>query len=130
MNKVHELLGQPSYISYMFILYIQQKGISMQISGTETIRTQIQPSKRKREISKITNSQNTKRRYGQRMQSLVCLFCVVNYTIIFPYMCPLLRMNDGDYKMKHYHYSDRSDEHGSKLFSGISSKNKMKRNYS
>ena len=29
-------------------------------SGTEAIRTQIQPSKPKREISNITNSQNTK----------------------------------------------------------------------
>ena len=34
---------------------------SMQRPGTETIKTQIQPSKPKREITKITNSQNTKR---------------------------------------------------------------------
>ena len=33
---------------------------SMQRSGTEAIRTQIQQSKRKREITNITNSQNTK----------------------------------------------------------------------
>ena len=37
----------------------------MQRSGTETIRTQLQPSKPKREMTNITNSQNTKRRYGQ-----------------------------------------------------------------
>ena len=37
----------------------------MQRSGTEAIRTQIQPSKPKREVTKITNSQNTKRSYGQ-----------------------------------------------------------------
>ena len=37
----------------------------MQRSGTEAIRTQIQPSKPKREITKITNNQNTKRIYGQ-----------------------------------------------------------------
>ena len=37
----------------------------MQRSGTEAIRTQIQPSKPKPEITKITNSQNTKRTYGQ-----------------------------------------------------------------
>ena len=37
---------------------------SMQILGTEAIRTQIQPSKPKREITKITNSQNTNRTYG------------------------------------------------------------------
>ena len=35
----------------------------MQRSGTEAIRTQIQPSER--EITNITNSQNTKRTYGQ-----------------------------------------------------------------
>ena len=33
---------------------------SMQRSGSEAIRTQIQPLKPKREISNITNSQNTK----------------------------------------------------------------------
>ena len=32
----------------------------MQRSGTEAIRTQIQPSKPKRKITNITNSQNTK----------------------------------------------------------------------
>ena len=37
----------------------------MQRSGTEAIRTQIQPSKPKREITNITNSQNTRRTYGQ-----------------------------------------------------------------
>ena len=35
----------------------------MQGPGTESIRTQIQPSKSKLEISKITNSQYTKRTY-------------------------------------------------------------------
>ena len=37
----------------------------MQRLGTEAFRTQIQPSKPKREITKITNSQNTRRTYGQ-----------------------------------------------------------------
>ena len=41
----------------------------MQRTGNETIRTQIQPSKPKREINKITNSQNTKRIYGQPVSS-------------------------------------------------------------
>ena len=35
----------------------------MQRSGSEAIRTQIQPLKPKREITQITNSQNTKRTY-------------------------------------------------------------------
>ena len=43
---------------------------SMQRSGTEAIRTQIQPSKPKREITNITNSQNTKRIYGQSSEQL------------------------------------------------------------
>ena len=43
---------------------------SMQRSGTEAIRTQIQPSKPKREITYITNSQNTKRPYGQPSEQL------------------------------------------------------------
>ena len=43
---------------------------SMQRSGTEAIRTQLQPSKQKREITNITNSQNTKRTYGQPSEQL------------------------------------------------------------
>ena len=42
----------------------------MQRSGTEAIRTQIQLSKPKREIAYITNSQNTKRTYGQPSEQL------------------------------------------------------------
>ena len=42
----------------------------MQRSGIESIRTQIQPSKSKREITNITNSQNTKRTYGQLSEKL------------------------------------------------------------
>ena len=42
----------------------------MQRSGTEEIRTQSQPSKPKREITKITNSQNTKRTYSQPSEQL------------------------------------------------------------
>ena len=43
---------------------------SMQISGTKAIRTQIQPSKPKRDITNITKSQNTKRTYGQPSKQL------------------------------------------------------------
>ena len=43
---------------------------SMQLSGTEAIRTQIQPSKPKREITFITNNQNKKRTYGQPSEQL------------------------------------------------------------
>ena len=42
----------------------------MQISGTEAIRTQIQPSKPKRKITNITTIQNTKRTYGQPSEQL------------------------------------------------------------
>ena len=41
----------------------------MQKSGTEAIRTQLQPSKSKREITKITNSQNTKKHVVKRLSS-------------------------------------------------------------
>ena len=37
----------------------------MQLKGTKAIRTKIPPSKPKREITKITNSQNTKGPLGQ-----------------------------------------------------------------
>ena len=53
----------------------------MQRPGTEAIRTPIQPSKPKREINKITNSQNTKRTYGQPSDQL------------FPKMWPLSNPN-------------------------------------
>ena len=42
---------------------------SIQRPGTEANRTQIQPSKPKREITKITNSQNT-RTYAQPSEQL------------------------------------------------------------
>ena len=42
----------------------------MQRSGTESIRTQNQPSKLKREITYITNCQNTKITYGQLGEQL------------------------------------------------------------
>ena len=42
----------------------------MQRSGTEATRTQIQPSKPKREITKIINGQHTKRTYGQPSEQL------------------------------------------------------------
>ena len=42
----------------------------MHRSGTEAIRTQLQPSKPNREITYITNSKNTKRKYGQPSEQL------------------------------------------------------------
>ena len=42
----------------------------IQRSGTEAIKTQFQPSKSKREITNITNSQNTKRTNGQPSKQL------------------------------------------------------------
>ena len=43
---------------------------NMHSSGTEAIKTQIQPSKPKREITNITKSQNTKITYGQPSEQL------------------------------------------------------------
>ena len=42
----------------------------MQRQGTEAIRTQLQPLKPKRKITKITNNQNTKRTYGPPSEQL------------------------------------------------------------
>ena len=42
----------------------------MQKSGTEAIRTKIQPSKPKRATTNITNSHKTKRTYGQLSEQL------------------------------------------------------------
>ena len=42
----------------------------MQRSGTEAIRTLLKLSKSKREITDITNSQNTKRTFGQPSEQL------------------------------------------------------------
>ena len=60
-------------LSLMIIVRESGGGIkvkSMQRSGTEAIRTKIMPSKQKREITNITNSQNTKRTYGQTSEQL------------------------------------------------------------
>ena len=71
----------------------------MQRPGTEAIRTQIQLSKPKREITIITNSQNIKRKYGQPSEQL------------FPKRWPLgtrnrTKSNNGKYKVKRHRNSD------------------------
>ena len=71
----------------------------MQRSGTEAIITRLQPSKPKREITNITNSQNTKRTYGQPSEQL------------FPKRCPLSNPNRtknymNTRKVKHHRNSE------------------------
>ena len=71
----------------------------MQRVGTETIRTEIQPSKSKREITKITNSQNTKRTCGQPIEQF------------FPKRWPLsnpsrTKNNMNTHKLKRHRNSD------------------------
>ena len=51
------------------VLFLKVKKYA-KIRNGSTIRTQIQPSKPKREITKITNSQNTKITYGQPSEQL------------------------------------------------------------
>ena len=54
-------------------LHVDVSGLkvnSMQRSGTEAIRTQIKPSKPKREITNFTNSQNKKRTHSQSSEQL------------------------------------------------------------
>ena len=57
----------PSNANKMAIL---TKATSLQYLPTETIRPQMQPSKHKWEITKIANSQNTKRTFGQPNEQL------------------------------------------------------------
>ena len=61
-----------SSLGLVFAKVVQclEKVKSMQRSGIEAIRTQIQPSKPNREIPKITKNQNTKRTYGQPSEQL------------------------------------------------------------
>ena len=55
----------------------------MQWPGTGAFRTQILPSQQKQEITKITNSQNTKRTYGQPSGPLIPYF--VFYRLSYNY---------------------------------------------
>ena len=60
------------FMYYAFIrkFHVWIKVKSMQLSGTEAIRTKIQPSKPKRERTNITICQNTKRTFGQPGEQL------------------------------------------------------------
>ena len=76
----------------------------MQRSKPEAIRTKIQPLKPKREITKITNSQNTKRTYGLPSEQL------------FPERWPLsnpkrTKNNMNTRKVKRYRNSDIKNWH-------------------
>ena len=73
---------------------VRVKVKSMQRSGTEGIRTQIQPSKPKQEITNITNNQSTKRTYGQPSEQL------------FPKRWPLSNRNRTKNKVKRHRNSD------------------------
>ena len=53
-----------SLTPHFYIVKVKSK------QGTEAIRSQIKPSQPKGEITKITNSQNTKRIYGQPREQL------------------------------------------------------------
>ena len=58
-------------LTLTFELYVDRMEVkSMQRPGTEAIITKIQPSQPKREITKITSSQNTKKTYGQPSEQL------------------------------------------------------------
>ena len=61
----------------------------MQISGLEAIRTQIQPSKPKREITNITKSQNSQRLSLNNTIALATRFAkntlILHTTGTFPY---------------------------------------------
>ena len=77
-------VGIRDFVSKEKILVICK---TMQRSGAETIGTQTQPSKPKREITIITNKQNTKRTYGQPSEQL------------FPKRRPLISPNRTEYNI-------------------------------
>ena len=88
---------------------------SIQRSETEAIRIQIQPSKPKREITKITNSQNTKRKYDQPSEQL------------FPKRWPLSNPNRTKHNIKRHRNSDtknrqqRTTTHATNAYNNASS---------
>ena len=96
--------GKDSPLSTTFVLDLGaipsiRKVKSMQRTGTEAIRPQIQPSKPKREITYITNCQNTKRTCVQPSQQL------------FPKRWPLsnrkrTKTNMNTHKVKRHRNSD------------------------
>ena len=63
-------LNKDIIIIIIIIMTSNKSKTRMQRPGTEAIRTKIEPSRPKREITKIANSQNTKRTYGQPSEQL------------------------------------------------------------
>ena len=85
---------------------------NMQRSGAEAIRTQIKPSKPKRNITNISNSQNTKRTHGQPSEQL------------FPKRCPLknrTKNNMNTRKVKRHRHSDTKNPEPSRATKKCSS---------
>ena len=70
VSAIQKLKKHFSKFMLPITVFEKKKVKNMQRSGTEAIRTQIQPSKPKREITNITNSQNTKRKNGQPSEQL------------------------------------------------------------
>ena len=67
MVQFFAYISRPSDVCTTFVGVVKVK--RMQRSGTEAIRTQIQPLKTKREITNITNSQNTREHMVNRVSS-------------------------------------------------------------
>ena len=68
--KSNDALAQPLRLKILQFFYMKTGVKSMHGSRTEANSTQIQPSNQRREITNITNSQDTKRTYGQRSEQL------------------------------------------------------------
>ena len=69
--NVGDIPVQPDFDIKRVSLFVSKvKKKNRQRPGTETIRAQIQPSKPKQEITKISISQNTKRTYSQPNEQL------------------------------------------------------------
>ena len=69
-NEAHIKYGGKERGSVLTFRLKKREVNSIQRSGTEAIRAQIRPSKPKREITNVTNSQNTMGTYGQPSEQL------------------------------------------------------------
>ena len=72
----------------VILCWMLQRVKSMQRSGTEAIKIQLQHSKPKWEITNITNSQNTNRTYGRPSNSLLDVTKRLGFSeLLFPAGC-------------------------------------------
>ena len=101
------LLWHSLSLPYNYFTSSIKKVKSMHRSGTEAIRAQTQPSKPKRKITKITNSQNTNRTYGQPSEKLFSK----RWPLSNPNRTKIIRTHVGDTSQKLRHKKQATEDH-------------------